>query len=97
MGGFFPWTFILPVGIGQLVRRVRTRDPRAAAYLFVAIWAIVWFAFFSICETKLPNYVLPAYPALAIIGGAWVADWVAMPARRTIRLWWRCLLWLHLR
>jgi 4-amino-4-deoxy-L-arabinose transferase-like glycosyltransferase len=87
IGGFFPWTFLLPVGISQLVRRVRTRDPRAAACLFMAIWAFVWFAFFSICETKLPNYVLPAYPALAIIGGAWVADWVAMPARRTIHLW----------
>ncbi len=87
IGGFFPWTFILPVGIGQLVRRVRTRDQRAAACLFMAIWALVWFVFFSICETKLPNYVLPAYPALAIIGGAWVADRIAMPARRTIRLW----------
>jgi 4-amino-4-deoxy-L-arabinose transferase-like glycosyltransferase len=95
MGGFFPWTFLLPVGISQLVRRVRSCDPRAAAYLFLAIWALVWFVFFSICETKLPNYVLPAYPALAIIGGAWVADRVAMPARRTIRLW-LCAQWVSL-
>jgi 4-amino-4-deoxy-L-arabinose transferase-like glycosyltransferase len=87
LAGFFPWTFVLLAGIGLLIRRLRTGDSRSTAYMFLASWIVVWLAFFSICGTKLPNYALPAYPALAIIGGAWVADRVAMPAQRTMRLW----------
>jgi 4-amino-4-deoxy-L-arabinose transferase-like glycosyltransferase len=93
--GVFPWTFVLLAGIRQLVRRLRTDDPRAPAYLFLASWIIVWLAFFSLCETKLPNYLLPAYPALAIICGGLAADWVATPAARTIRHW-LSLQWISL-
>ncbi len=31
--------------------------------------------------------MLPAYPALAIIGGSWAADCVAIPVLRTMRRW----------
>jgi 4-amino-4-deoxy-L-arabinose transferase-like glycosyltransferase len=87
LAGFFPWTFALLAGIGLLIRRLRTGDSRSTAYLFLASWIFVWLVFFSVCGTKLPNYVLPAYPALAIIGGAWIADRVSISARRTARLW----------
>ena len=30
-----------------------------------------------ICATKLPHYVAPTYPLLAIITGLWLADWIA--------------------
>ena len=53
-------------------------------------WVLIWLVFFSVCETKLPNYLVPAYPALAIIGGGWVADWIAIPARRTAPAGCRC-------
>jgi 4-amino-4-deoxy-L-arabinose transferase-like glycosyltransferase len=87
LAGFFPWTFVLLAGIGLLIRRLRACDSRSTAYVFLASWIVVWLVFFSICGTKLPNYVLPAYPALAIVGGAWIADRVAVPARRTTRFW----------
>jgi 4-amino-4-deoxy-L-arabinose transferase-like glycosyltransferase len=87
LAGFFPWTFVLLAGIGLLIRRLRSGDLRSSAYVFLASWIFVWLLFFSVCGTKLPNYVLPAYPALAIVGGAWIADRVAMPALRTMRLW----------
>ena len=85
---FFPWSFLLPVGIRHLVRRLRQADRQAAGYLLAASWIGVWFAVFSISGTKLPSYVLPAYPVLAILCGAWVADWIARPARRAT---WRFL------
>jgi 4-amino-4-deoxy-L-arabinose transferase-like glycosyltransferase len=84
---FFPWSFLLPAAVGQLVRRVRNGEPRGAAHLLMGSWIAVWFVVFSLAGTKLPNYVLPAYPALAVICGAWVADWIAAPARRSIYRW----------
>jgi 4-amino-4-deoxy-L-arabinose transferase-like glycosyltransferase len=84
---FFPWSFLLPAGALQLVRKVRTGDPQRAAYLLVGCWIFVWFAVFSLAGTKLPSYVLPAYPALAVVCGAWAADWIAAPARRSAYRW----------
>ncbi|HEV3416447.1 MAG TPA: glycosyltransferase family 39 protein [Pirellulales bacterium] len=84
---FFPWSFLLPAGALQLVRKVRTGDSRRAAYLLVGSWIFVWFAVFSLAGTKLPSYVLPAYPALAVVCGAWAADWIAAPARRSAYRW----------
>jgi 4-amino-4-deoxy-L-arabinose transferase-like glycosyltransferase len=42
---------------------------------FLACWAGVWFCFFSLASTKLPNYVLPMYPALALIMARFLKDW----------------------
>lgn len=76
--GFFPWSILLPAAMWQLRRRV-TADRAWAAYLFVACWAGVWIGFFSLSRTKLPSYVLPAYPALALLTAAWLDGWVSKP------------------
>ena len=34
----------------------------------------------SICKTKLPHYLLPAYPALALLVACWIDRWLADPA-----------------
>ncbi len=47
---------------------------------FVACWAGVWFVFFSLASTKLPNYVLPMYPALALISARYLHGWQFAPA-----------------
>ncbi|HKD38108.1 MAG TPA: glycosyltransferase family 39 protein, partial [Pirellulales bacterium] len=78
---FFPWSFILPAALAQLIRRVRTGDSAGAAGLLLMSWIAVWFVAFSLSGTKLPSYVLPAYPALAVACGSWIADWNAAPVR----------------
>ena len=58
--------FVLPA-IGLAV--TRAKDP---AVRFLLAWAG---GFWLVCElvpTKLPQYVLPAYPALAILAGLWL-------------------------
>jgi len=85
--GFFPWSVFLPLGLLHLAGRAR-RDPAWAAYVFVACWAGVYLGFFSLSSTKLPSYVLPAYPALALIVAAFVEHWLREPAM--VRRW---MLW----
>ncbi|HEX7450004.1 MAG TPA: glycosyltransferase family 39 protein [Pirellulales bacterium] len=76
--GFFPWSILLPAAVWRLRRRLKT-DPAWAAYLFLTCWAGVWIGFFSISGTKLPSYVLPAYPALAVLTAVWLDTWIARP------------------
>ncbi|OAI57893.1 hypothetical protein AYO47_01540 [Planctomyces sp. SCGC AG-212-M04] len=69
--GFFPWSiFAMPTALHSIfVPRDRAR------HLFVMCWAGWMIGFFSIASTKLPNYVLPAYPALALLTASWLAAW----------------------
>ncbi|MGO9611855.1 MAG: ArnT family glycosyltransferase [Dissulfurispiraceae bacterium] len=59
--GLFPWIAFLPGGV------VNTFKRRHGVNLFAFIWLIFIVAFFSFSTTKLPNYILPAIPAAAIL------------------------------
>jgi len=43
--------------------------------VFLAIWILVYLAFFSLSGTKLPNYILPIYPAAAIMTARFLDEW----------------------
>jgi hypothetical protein len=83
--GFFPWSIFLTLMILFAARQVR-QDRDRMATLLVCCWAIGYIGFFSVAQTKLPNYVLPAYPALALLTAALLHDWIAHPA--SISRWW---------
>ena len=70
--GLLPWTFLL----GWLWRRSEIsnselRTPRSAltkdGWLLLNVWAIFTFALFSFSHAKLPAYILPIFPALAVM------------------------------
>ncbi len=73
--GCFPWSVFLPLSVWQL----RSRLTRGATWTdsdrFLACWVGVWFVFFSLARTKLPNYVLPMYPALALLMARYLYEW----------------------
>ena len=60
--GFVPWVAWLGEGARQLARYER-RPTR----LFLASWVIVPVVLFSLVATRLPHYVFPVWPALAIV------------------------------
>jgi hypothetical protein len=68
--GCAPWSGLLPSGV-RLLRgaRWRARFAGAEALLFLLIWAGVIVGFFSISQSKLIPYVLPAVPPLAVLAG----------------------------
>jgi 4-amino-4-deoxy-L-arabinose transferase-like glycosyltransferase len=84
--GFFPWSCLLPIGIYRLVLRLRSGEGANPADVFLACWAGLYFTFFSLASTKLPSYVLPCYPALAVITGKLVDEWLTTRGR-VPRVW----------
>jgi len=59
--GLFPWVAFLPAGIRN------TWKEKDKFQIFALIWFAFIFVFFSFSTTKLPNYILPALPAISIL------------------------------
>lgn len=67
--GFFPWSVFLPLALLHAWRYQSQTERERSSLRFVACWLAVYVGFFSLARTKLPNYVLPCYPALALLTG----------------------------
>lgn len=68
--GFFPWSCFLPFAVVVAAWRTWRHEGDDAARqgtLLALVWLGVWVGAFSAAATKLPNYVLPAYPAAALV------------------------------
>ena len=70
-GGLLPWSIFIPRAVATYWRTNELR-------LFL-IWFFVVFLFFSLSGSKLPPYILPAFPALAILLGCFFHDRAMQP------------------
>ncbi len=84
--GFFPWSVFLPLSLVDAGWRISTHDPRRRSYVFLICWVGLYVGLFSVAGTKLPSYVLPCYPALALLCGAFLEQVITRPA--LIGRWW---------
>ncbi len=75
MLGCFPWSVFLPLALRQFACRLVKRAAWNDSDRLLACWAGVWFVFFSLARTKLPNYVLPMYPVLALVIARYLQEW----------------------
>ena len=76
LAGILPWTTLLP---GALVDGWRREPGRFQPGRLLVVWAGFVFVFFSLSSSKLPSYILPMFPALALL----VAQRIqTLPARR---------------
>ena len=66
--GMLPWSLFFPALIYVLYRS-HGRDDAKSRYLM--IWCGVELLFFSLASGKRSNYILPLYPALALLLGVW--------------------------
>jgi 4-amino-4-deoxy-L-arabinose transferase-like glycosyltransferase len=75
LGGMVPWTFFLPATVREAWQK---RDSRR---LFLVLWAGVIFTFFSLSSSKLIPYILPVFPAVALLIGAAISEALAADRR----------------
>ena len=77
--GMLPWTALMFDTLLRTwksgARVVKVFSPER----FLLVWAVFIYFFFSISGSKLPSYLLPMFPALALLMGKQIAD---MSARR---------------
>jgi 4-amino-4-deoxy-L-arabinose transferase-like glycosyltransferase len=72
--GFFPWSVLAIPGC-LWVARQRGSHGYSWAYKFLLAWIAVYVGAFSLASTKLPNYVTPTYPAIALLCGHFLSIW----------------------
>ena len=73
MAGILPWLLTLFDALVKAWRRVDLRGRDFDPTLFLLIWAGFIFFFFSLSSSKLPSYILPIFPALALLIGVRLA------------------------
>jgi len=65
MVGFLPWFSYLPLAVAHAPVRT-SQDPASRFMRLFLIFSTIVFVFFSVAATKLPNYILPLLPGLAL-------------------------------
>ncbi|HLX09278.1 MAG TPA: glycosyltransferase family 39 protein [Thermoanaerobaculia bacterium] len=89
--GFAPWVLWLPAAVSAVLGG-RIGGERGRALLIG--WTVPTFALMTLVATRLPHYVLPAWPALALaVGGTIVAERRGVLTPRD-RVWLRRGAWL---
>ncbi|MBI5917933.1 MAG: glycosyltransferase family 39 protein [Nitrosomonadales bacterium] len=88
LGRFHPWYYFVPVILlGMMPWTVLMFDSMVRAWRgevsdrrvfnperFLLIWAVFIYIFFSISGSKLPSYLLPMFPVLALLMGKRIAE-----------------------
>ena len=64
--GLIPWVTLLPNALRQALPR---HPGQLQPTWLLLIWSIFIFFFFSLSDSKLPSYILPIFPALALLIG----------------------------
>lgn len=64
--GILPWVLQIPGSIAQAWQERRREF--SSGWLLVC-WSVMIFAFFSVSHSKLPGYIIPIFPALALLIG----------------------------
>ncbi|MBM2802855.1 MAG: 2 protein [Deltaproteobacteria bacterium] len=69
--GFLPWSVLIPS-----IVTARWKKQIADIDLFLILWIVLPVIFFSLSNSKLPHYVLPIFPPLAILTARRIRDLV---------------------
>ena len=76
----FPWSILAIPTVANSVTNLRGDTSRQKqSTIFLACWVCVYVVIFSIARTKLPSYIAPTFPAVAILIGAFVVGILRAP------------------
>jgi hypothetical protein len=86
---FLPWTLLFPVaalGAWRTLRDPATTPEAQRAWRFLVAWVAASVVFFSFSAGKRGLYLLPAFPAVALLCAGGLERWLAARARAPKRL-----------
>jgi 4-amino-4-deoxy-L-arabinose transferase-like glycosyltransferase len=73
--GLGTWSVVIAPTLRDALRSTNRQDGEPNAVRFLICWVAVYVGVFSLAQTKLPNYVLPAYPPLALLTARFLDRW----------------------
>ncbi len=73
--GFAPWSVFLGLAAWYSGKAWKESPVRPSPHGFLWCWIGVYFLFFSFSGTKLPNYILPLYPPVALLTAHFLDGW----------------------
>lgn len=71
--GFYPWICFLPLSIREAVKNFFHKNANYQIDIFLLIWITFILLFFTIATSKLIAYILPAFPAMAMLTAKYLA------------------------
>jgi 4-amino-4-deoxy-L-arabinose transferase-like glycosyltransferase len=80
----FPWIFFHALAKLQFLVDWIDKLPQTSSQAFLLAWAAFTFLFFTISKSKLPGYIMPAIPPMALLM-ANSAAWTVRDPRRSLR------------
>jgi 4-amino-4-deoxy-L-arabinose transferase-like glycosyltransferase len=69
LAGFFPWSIFVVQAVIKNIKAVWNNRQQHTFELFLLIWFVLIFTFFSIPKSKTVGYIIPIFPALALMVG----------------------------
>lgn len=87
LAGTFPWMPFLLAGAQRAVQngRLLVTDAAQRLTLFLWLWVLVPLLFFSFSGSKLPGYILPVFPAVALLIGLELERWWTLLRAKTLQ------------
>ncbi|MGC1854982.1 MAG: glycosyltransferase family 39 protein [Candidatus Aquirickettsiella sp.] len=73
IAGFLPWVCFFPQAIVSHFPRNWQQFKERNNYIFLLLWIGIIFIFFSFSHSKLIPYILPIFPALALLTGHYLS------------------------
>lgn len=86
LAGLFPWMGFLWSAVRDALAGGWARRKENADAWFLVTWAAFVFLFFSKSQSKLIPYILPVFPPLAVLIGAWLTKVIAADDRPRLRV-----------
>jgi 4-amino-4-deoxy-L-arabinose transferase-like glycosyltransferase len=74
LAGALPWTVLMFDTMFRTLHNSGLPDKMFNTRRFLLIWAVFIYVFFSVSGSKLPSYLLPMFPALALLMGKRIAE-----------------------
>jgi len=94
LAGMLPWTVLMFNSAWRAARSMSLPNGVFHTERFLLIWAVFIYVFFSISGSKLPSYLLPMFPVLALLMGKRLVEmrertliWYLLPVIPLALIW----------